>query len=114
MSGGAATHLAHVKDLDTVVGRLAADDDVVLVAADFPPDGRGCPARLGEPAEVDQLSGRSNLGKGRAVLLRYDDEFPAGWARPAPGGGTLAVFAAEVGVADEVVEVDLFGVSYEG
>jgi len=94
-----------------MVGCLAADDHVVLVPADLAPDGSRRATRLGQSAEVDQLSGRSDLGKCCTVFLGDHDEFSAICARPAPGRGTLPILAAEIGVADKVVEVDLFIVS---
>ena len=97
--------LAPVEDLDTVVAGLAADDDVVLVAADLAPDGGG--RVLGQAAEVDERALRGDLGEGGAVGLGDDDELTAFRRCPAPGGGALAGGRAEVGVADEVVEVDL-------
>jgi hypothetical protein len=102
---GARAYLSEVENLNAVVLGFAADDEVVLVPAHLPPDG-GLRV-LRETPEVDELAGLADLGEGGAVGLRDGNEFPAVLARPTPGGGALSSRAAEVGVAQEVVEVDL-------
>ena len=104
-----ADKLRHVKDLHAVVDGLGSDDDVVLVAAELSPDRRLRRRVLGQTAEIDKLAGLGDLGERSAVGLSYGNELATLGAGPAPGGGALAHGRAKIGVALEVIKVNLEG-----
>lgn len=83
---------------------LRTNDNVVLVSADFAPDDRG--RVLGKTAEVDELALGRDLGEGSTVTLANGNELTTVVRSPAPRGGALTTVAAEVGMAQEVNEVE--------
>lgn len=98
----------HVKDLHAVVGGLAADDDVVLVALDLAPQRRLRRRPLRQPAQVHELAGAADFGKGGAVALRNRYKLAALVAGPSPAAGALSDRASKVKVALKVIKVNLF------
>lgn len=68
--------LPHVKDLDLVIDRFRADDEVIAIDLDLTPDRWG--GLLWETADVDELTGFCDFCKGGAVFLADGDEFTAG------------------------------------
>jgi len=98
-------YLAQVKDLNPVVCGLAPDDNVVLVPPELSPDTRLCLRGLGQTAEVDELSITVDFGKRSTVCLSNGHKLAAARACPAPGRRALAGLAAQVGMADKVVEI---------
>lgn len=88
-----------------MAGGLTADDDVVLVSAEFTPDGLGRVLR--EATEVDELARRGDLSEGGTISLSNNGKLATVGAGPTPGRRSLAGGRAKVGVALEVVEVDL-------
>lgn len=103
--------LLQVEDLDTMAGLLTADDDVVLECADLAPLARVDTSRLGQTAEVSELSSRSDLGESGTITLSDDGELTTVIRDPAPRRGTQANSRSQVSVGKEVVEVDLCQVS---
>lgn len=53
--------LLEVEDLNVVIVRLAADNNVVLEHADLPPDGSLSAGSLGQTAEVAKLATKNDL-----------------------------------------------------
>jgi hypothetical protein len=106
--------LLEVEDLDTVTLELGADDDVVLVATDLLPQGAGSRGDDGgqEAEDLDAALGQ-NLDERGAVVLAVGDELTARLGvDPTPGARASAELGvgaggAELGVVDEVVEVDV-------
>lgn len=90
-----------------MVDGLGSDDDVVLVAPDLAPDSGLDADRLRKTSEVDELALLVDLGKGGTIGLCNHNKLAAVTAYPPPGRRPLTGGAAEVGVGDEVVEVDL-------
>jgi len=100
-------NLAHVENLDAVVRRLAPDDYEVLVPPDLAPDARLRGGGVRQAAQIHQLPLVGDLGQGGAVGLGDSHELAPLGARPPPRRGPLTRLAAQVGVADEVVKVDV-------
>lgn len=109
---------------------LAANQDILLVAANLAPNDWERRGMMGKTAEVDlkwvsallrllrdiraslyQPALRADFSKGRAVGLSNGNEFTTLGTRPTPGGGPLAGGASQVSMVFEVVEVDLVAVS---
>ncbi len=100
-------YLEHIKDLDAVALCLASNNDIVLIPSDLTPyRRRGC-TRLRETTEVHKLPLLGKFGESCAVSLRHYDELAAVLTRPSPRRGSLAGLATQVGMVDEVIEVDL-------
>lgn len=98
--------LLHVEELHTVLDGLGANDEEVIDDTDLTPVGAKT-AILGETSDVAKLALAGDLGKGGTVVLTDGDELTAVGRGPAPRRGASSAPAAQVGVGEEVVQVNV-------
>lgn len=70
--------LFHVKDLNTMIDSLGADDGIISKNSNFSPVGSNG-IILRQSAEIDQLALGANFCKGRAVILTNGNELSSGF-----------------------------------
>jgi len=105
VTGWGNTYTPHVEDLNVVSLCLAADDNIIVVGSDFTPDGVFRVRR--QAAQVHHLALLRNFDESRAILLTKCNEFSAIWGNPSPRRRATTNLAAEVGMRQELIKVDL-------
>jgi hypothetical protein len=90
-----------------MASRLTANNNVTLIPPDLTPDTRLRLGRLRQSSKIHKLPLVVDFGKGSTVSLSNGNKFPAIRAGPTPGRRTFPSLAAQVGMADKVVKVDI-------